>query len=247
MSRILKYAEELVGSEFPDLTGTDKDLQITRVSGWYKSNIGTLNNLLFATFNPDAPNIKDEEASILGKMYMQNYYKGQAGSVIKNMSDLTISWLTLQEGDSKIQLQNKNEVAKTLRQMASDYNAEIAELVERYNRYQAMPRQVTVIYSQESEIKAIMDASQSDDQEFAYNLFGTVDVPVGQAYVQVTFEDIGTPDSITVTLIKPDINSANITYSVRQDSISNTGFIVDFGAIVSDSGYKLSYVVYFAY
>lgn len=70
---------------------------------------------------------------------------------------------------------------------------------------------------------------------------GAQSIPVGVSNLTVSGINFGfIPVSIVVTVIKPDINGSNIFGTVREDSITQTGFIVDFSAPMG-TGYILAY------
>jgi uncharacterized small protein (DUF1192 family) len=78
-------------------------------------------------------------------MFLSTYYNNEARKVLKNMSSDTLQWLSMGEGDSRIQLQNKNEVAKTYSSLARDAREETEKLIHSYNMYQSSPREVSTV------------------------------------------------------------------------------------------------------
>jgi hypothetical protein len=144
MSEMGLLGLEVVETEMPFLTGTDKTAAVSSASGWFSNNLGQLNNLIFTSYDGEDPALKNEEEAIYKCLYLSSYYKTRAASVLRNMDSTTIEWLSLREGDSSVQLQNKNEVAKTFLLLSREKQAEIASLVTAYNLYQARPSDVYV-------------------------------------------------------------------------------------------------------
>lgn len=71
---------------------------------------------------------------------------------------------------------------------------------------------------------------------------GSQSVAMGQDFVTVSGTDFGfVPTSIVVTVVKPDGSASNIFGTVRQDSISQTGFTADFSTPIPGAGYYLAY------
>lgn len=239
MSEIGRLATEIVDDELSFLTGTDRDVAISRASGWLLNNEGQLNNVIFTSYSGENPGFKYEESSIYKMIYLNNYYRSKAGAVLKNMDSSTLQWLSLREGDSQVQLQNKNEVAKTYTQIAKQTKEDVDKLIWAYNLFQAYPRQVYVSYD---EAEVAQDGTQSVDVDI-YTVNGYIDIPIGQNYVDVTFDDLGhIPERISLALIKPS-GGSNVSYSVVGTTITQTGFRVAMGATINITGYQINYGV----
>ena len=54
----------------------------------------------------------------------------------------SVDWVTLKEGDTTIQRQNKNSVAKTYKDLAEDSNEKLTNLLYQYNYQKSSPLQV---------------------------------------------------------------------------------------------------------
>jgi hypothetical protein len=69
---------------------------------------------------------------------------------------------------------------------------------------------------------------------------------VSQGASTVTVTGLGlaeTPVAVLVTINKPDGNGSNIFATVRQDSVSTDGFVVDLSSAIPGAGYKLAYFI----
>ena len=237
MSEIGRLATQIVENELPYLTGTDQSLAISRASGWLLNNIGQLNNRIFTSYSGENPGFKQEESAIYQAIYLVSYNKSKANSVLKNMDSDNLQWLSLREGDSQIQLQNKNEVAKTYLSISKQTQEEMDGLIWAYNLYQAYPRTVDCAYDEVGPSgNIIYDVDEYDENGF-------VDIPIGANSVAIAIGLNNLPTKINLSLIKPSGSSQNISYSVVGTSISSAGFVVGLGATISESGYRINYGV----
>jgi hypothetical protein len=238
MSEIGDLATRIVNDEFDYLTGSERTAGIQKASGWLTNNIGTLNTLLFQSFSGENPSFGLEEASIYRYLYLGNYYSSKAASVLRNMDSSTLEWLQIREGDSSIQVQNKNEVAKSFRQFSRDMIDEANKLVTAYNIYQASPRQVSVNY-----FGNFSDAENQDILLSAFDISGSyASIPSGQDSIFVPLSLDEKPKSIALALVKPSSNSSSVSYVIRGDVEAN-GFTVDLGGKVRENGYKIGYIL----
>jgi hypothetical protein len=134
---------------------------ITGISGWLESNLGTLNNMLYSSFSgvvdANTTDLPIEAQSIHKELYMYNYYSKQArnalrGIINSNNSSDGSNILSVKDADSMVTFVNKNEVSKVYRGLATDSKANIDKLVAQYNIYGAEPRQLGGIESSYSGI-----------------------------------------------------------------------------------------------
>lgn len=142
-------AQNIVTYEFPNDTG---NYPVSYVSGWLEANLGELNGLLNEEFvvNDTGSIYVGEyfgllpvELVIYSKLYEIHYYQKSARETLRNAAyGASVDWVTLKEGDTTIQRQNKNSVARTFKELETDARAELNDLVFQYNRYKAGPRQV---------------------------------------------------------------------------------------------------------
>lgn len=147
MSELGELAEVVVETELPFLTGSDQSGAISTASGWFCNNVGKLNTLIFTSYSGENPGLQLEEQAIYSQMYMGHYWGKKAANVMQNMDSTTLAWISIQEGDSKIQLQNRNETAKTYREMARSSREELDALVQKYLMFQTDPRSIgTIVY-----------------------------------------------------------------------------------------------------
>lgn len=238
MTEIGALAQEIIEDELFFLENNEKSLAISRASGWLANNLGKLNNRIYTNFSGDNPGLKYEESSIYKNIYMVNYYKGKANSVLKNMDQANLEWIFLKEGDSQIQLQNKNEVAKTYIQLSKEKELETKDLITAYNLYESYPRQIIIDYGESSD-------TQNNSYEDKYEAMGNIEIQQGSKEVFIPLNLTKTPERISISLVKPNNDSIypNFSYSIIGKSISPTGFVASLGATVNYSGYKINYGV----
>ena len=147
MNDLGELATNIINIEFPD--DTDR-FPVSYVSGWLESNIGELNILLNQNFQIDAsgffePSLCSEEETVYTELYIINYYEKLSRDVLRGItstSSCASDWVLLKEGDTTIQKQNKNSIARTLNTFKTDSMGRLNELVSKYNMYQASPVQV---------------------------------------------------------------------------------------------------------
>ena len=73
---------------------------------------------------------------------------------------------------------------------------------------------------------------------------GIKDINSGVDFLTIDGVDFGDiPTSILVTVVKPIESSDNIFATIRKDSITQNGFIVDFSSIIPSNGYVLNYFI----
>lgn len=237
MSEIGRLAQEVVENELPFLTGTDQSVAISRASGWFLNNLGQLNNLIFSSYSGENPGMYYEESSIIKLLYLRSYYKGKVGSVLNGMDSSTLEWISLAEGDSRIQRQNKNEVAKTYNMLANELRSDIDKLIWTYNQYQAYPRSVDIVYEEPSET----EDNPIVFEVIPYTVNGYADIPSGQNFVQISADIPANPEKISIALVKPSQTSPNVSFSVVGTSMTTTGFLVSLGGTISQTGYRINY------
>lgn len=146
-------ATQIVTYEFPEDTGT---YPVSYVSGWLEANLGELNLLtneefsvnstgaiILGTGESSSAGLLPQELDIFKTLYEIHYYEKSARESLRSATyGSSTDWLTLKEGDTTIQRQNKNSVARTFRELLADSRKNLENLVFRYNRYRSGPRQV---------------------------------------------------------------------------------------------------------
>jgi len=140
-------ASSIVEVEFPDDTGR---FPVSYVSGWLEANIGELNVLLNEDFSIDEsgnflPPFCPEEEAIYTELYSMHYYEKVSRDVLRGITDGSTAggdWVLLKEGDTTIQKQNKNSIARTLNLFKQESSQKMNDLVSKYNMYKASPLQV---------------------------------------------------------------------------------------------------------
>jgi hypothetical protein len=149
MNDLGELATAIVEIEFPEDTGR---FPVSYVSGWLEENIGELNILLNEDFSIDEdgnflPSFCPEEEAIYSELYSAHYYEKLSRDVLRGITSTSSSesggdWVLLKEGDTTIQKQNKNSIARTLNLFKTDSMSRLDQLVTKYNIYKSSPLQV---------------------------------------------------------------------------------------------------------
>ena len=148
MNDLGRIASGITTYEFPNDTGT---YNMGFVSGWLETNIGELNGLLHEEFSVDTTgNIRAAgtglapvEENIFSTLYELFYYQKSSREALRSFtySD-SVDWITLKEGDTTIQRQNKNSVSKTYMDLSKEANSRLDNLLYQYNYQKSSPIQV---------------------------------------------------------------------------------------------------------
>ena len=142
MSVYSDLAHEVFTVEFGSETGTTT---FTQISGWFSTNLGLLNNLLYTSFSGSDPSLGEEEKAIFKELYLSNFYARQARNALRGIlasSNNGDNILSVSDGDNSITFVNRNEVSKVYRGLATDSQQKLNGLVYAYNSYKAEPRQL---------------------------------------------------------------------------------------------------------
>ncbi|MFM1781341.1 MAG: hypothetical protein RLZZ181_106 [Pseudomonadota bacterium] len=142
MSAYSDLAHEIFTVEF----GSDTSVTtFSQISGWFSTNLGLLNNLLYSNFTGADPNLGIEEKAIFKELYLSNFYTKQARNALRGIlssSNNGDNILSVSDGDNSITFVNRNEVSKVYRGLATDSQAKLKDLIASYNSYKAEPRQL---------------------------------------------------------------------------------------------------------
>jgi len=150
MNDLGSLATKIVTYDFPNDTGS---YNLGFVSGWLEVNIGELNGLTHEEFEVNSTGavvikgtdsgLMPVEENIYSTLYELWYYQKSARESLRSFtySD-SVDWVTLKEGDTTIQRQNKNSVAKTYRDLAVEASDRLDNLVYQYNYQKSSPIQV---------------------------------------------------------------------------------------------------------
>jgi hypothetical protein len=138
----------------------------TKIAAWLETNIGQLNILIHSSYritkkNDICPRLKPEEISILIQLYLREFYKRESQLALKGVSSSSSTtttgessvtmtdWVELREGDSSIKRnslistpQQKIQAAAAYKSISQDANVKLQDMVQYYNMYNALPRQV---------------------------------------------------------------------------------------------------------
>lgn len=144
-------ATEIVTYDFPNDTG---NYPVSYVSGWLEANLGELSIALNeeyqvdstgAIYVADGSGLFPQEKEIFKSIYSIHYYDKSAREVLRNSaygSSDSIEWTVLKEGDTTIQRQNKNSVARTFNELSSQAKKDLRDMIGKHNMYKSGPRQV---------------------------------------------------------------------------------------------------------
>tara|TARA_Y100001972_G_C7651893_1_gene327855 strand:- start:1041 stop:1535 length:495 start_codon:yes stop_codon:yes gene_type:complete len=143
-------ASGIVNFDFPNDTGV---YNTGFVSGWLETNIGELNGLTHEEFEVNSTGavvlegtdsgLMPVEKSIFTTLYEIWYYQKSARESLRSFTySEGVDWVTLKEGDTTIQRQNKNSVAKTYRDLSEEAQNKLDNLVFQYNYQKSSPLQV---------------------------------------------------------------------------------------------------------
>lgn len=167
INQIGQLASGLLEYEFDYITGaSNRSSELTTISGSLSGKLGELNVVLNQSFtftgddgNP-YPRLGQEEGDILQLIYMRDYNSKQAQKLLRGIYDANVDdsivnangdWIELSEGDTTIRrsptaLANspsaRMSTSKEFKEMAKEADAQIKDLVYRYNMYGAEPVQV---------------------------------------------------------------------------------------------------------
>tara|TARA_R100000231_G_C5261026_1_gene145697 strand:+ start:38 stop:532 length:495 start_codon:yes stop_codon:yes gene_type:complete len=150
MNDLGTLATNIVTYDFPNDTGS---YNVGFVSGWLEVNVGELNGLTHEEFEVNTTGavvikgtdsgLMPVEKNIFSTLYEIWYYDKSARESLRSFtySD-SVDWVTLKEGDTTIQRQNKNSVAKTYRDLSEEANSRLDNLLYQYNYQKSSPIQV---------------------------------------------------------------------------------------------------------
>ena len=88
--------------------------------------------------NPDTITLSTPSRSFAYEKMSRDVLRGISSSSSSSSSD----WVLLKEGDTTIQKQNKNSIARTLNLFKQDSMSRLDILISKYNIYKASPLQV---------------------------------------------------------------------------------------------------------
>lgn len=151
---VARLAEEIHENIFDE----DDDLMtVARIESWLAANIGSLNTLIHSSFDsefasPDSDTyvFGYEEASIYTQVYLEDYYTKLARKILQgsfSVTGVTMSaWTKIVEADTTIERKaiSPADASKVYSSLAKEAREKILDLVRRYNRHAAKPRQVDV-------------------------------------------------------------------------------------------------------
>jgi len=135
-----------------------ENFSIAKISAWFldNANVGKLNNLIGTQMSGVAykdqhgvvtgydlsPNPSNDQLAIYKMMFDFEYFKNQARFATSSSLVEGEDWVSLGEGDSRVQRVNKNEIAKNFRAMARDIKQDLDKAVKMYLKYNSIPDQI---------------------------------------------------------------------------------------------------------
>jgi hypothetical protein len=152
-----EYFTKFVYGVYNDL-GEPEDYTIAKISAWFldNANVGKLNNLIGTQISGVAykdqhgvvtgydlsPNPSNDQLAIYKMMFDFEYFKNQARFATSSSLVEGEDWVSLGEGDSRVQRVNKNEIAKNYRALARDTKQDLDKAVKMYLKYNSVPEQI---------------------------------------------------------------------------------------------------------
>ena len=144
-----QLASDIITYDFPNDTGT---YGTGYISGWLEVNLGELNGLTHEEFSGNATGaieyaagsgLMPIEKKIFRGLYELHYYQKSARESLRAFTyDSSVDWITIKEGDTTLQRQNKNSVAKTYRDLSEETSNRLTDLLYQYNYQKSSPVQV---------------------------------------------------------------------------------------------------------
>ena len=109
-----QLASDIITYDFPNDTGT---YGTGYISGWLEVNLGELNGLAHEEFSGNATGaieyasgsgLMPIEKKIFRGLYEMHYYQKSARESLRGFTyDSSVDWITIKEGDTTLQRQNK--------------------------------------------------------------------------------------------------------------------------------------------
>jgi len=134
-----------------DYMNKSSDTDTVRIASWIIANIGKLNILINTSFsiqdNTFYPLIGDQEAAILGNMYIAKYaddlaFKAVRGIISYENGSISSAWISMKDEESSITRANPNETSKIFTSMAKEARDKVKELVDNYKYNISTPSDV---------------------------------------------------------------------------------------------------------
>ena len=149
MNDLGQLAANIVNYNFPNDTGS---YNTGYVSGWHETNIGELNGLCHEEFTindtgaieiASGSGLMPVEKRIFSTLYELHYYQKSSRESLRSFTYTdSVDWVTIKEGDTTIQRQNKNSVSKTYNDLEYQARQRLNELIFQYNYQKSSPLQV---------------------------------------------------------------------------------------------------------
>jgi hypothetical protein len=152
-----EYFTKFVYGIYNDLEEPE-NYTITKISAWFldNANVGKLNNLIGTQISGVAykdnygvvtgydlvPNPSNDQLAIYKMIFDFEYFKNQARFATSSSLVEGEDWVSLGEGDSRVQRVNKNEIAKNYRALARDTKQDLDKAVKMYLKYNSVPDQI---------------------------------------------------------------------------------------------------------
>lgn len=179
-----QIAEYVWDTELSDGSVSTPELiaaELRKIADYLATNIGQLNMLINTDFEVEdeytsipagtngwigggqtrivSPELKQEESVILIQLFLRDYYKKKARTVLTSATSSEVdgteggvsAWTELREGDSVIKRvatvaspAQKTTASRSFENLSASAGEELNGLVQRYNLYLSKPRQVIV-------------------------------------------------------------------------------------------------------
>lgn len=165
---VADIAQEIL-LEMDGLSGISEPYLIS----WLRANIGLLNTAIGTKFviNSETlefcPAIQEDQKSLLKWMFSCTYWERIARS---NLGASGYSVQSVEEGDSKIRLTSKTDVAKAATALAKDCRESLKQMILYYKTNKALPRSLSSATSPMWQYPRVSDPHQNESFPYYYGL-----------------------------------------------------------------------------
>ena len=146
----MNYKAIDIATEIKSENDVTSSIGLSFIESWVLNNIGTLNNLIGTTFSINdayeiTPNLAEEEKSIYKKLFEIYYYDKLIRTNLGSSSFDVVQEVT--EGDNKIKLVSRTDIAKVYADMRKTSQSDLKSLVDKYKQHSVAPLSVDGVES----------------------------------------------------------------------------------------------------
>jgi hypothetical protein len=134
------YLGDLATGIWDDLN-QPSTVSVENISGWLYTNVGKLNAYLDTCFSGVSntgisPELNNREGAIFAQIYKIKFYERQVDS---NLGAGAYAIVEFRDADKQVRLASKTELAKTYKDLKSQEQAVLREMVNTYKMDRAAP------------------------------------------------------------------------------------------------------------